>query len=82
LLEGALEDDFIARRDQALLELFYSSGLRLSELVSLDLDELDLPRAWCGSSARAARPVSCRLAARRARSPGAVAAAAYAEQAG
>jgi integrase/recombinase XerC len=43
LLEGALEDDFIARRDQALLELFYSSGLRLSELVSLDLHELDLP---------------------------------------
>jgi integrase/recombinase XerC len=43
LLDGALEDDFIARRDQAMLELFYSSGLRLSELVSLDLDGLDLP---------------------------------------
>nr|WP_298113711.1 tyrosine recombinase XerC [uncultured Pseudomonas sp.] len=43
LLDGALEDDFIARRDQAMLELFYSSGLRLSELVGLDLDGLDLP---------------------------------------
>jgi integrase/recombinase XerC len=43
LLDGALEDDFIARRDQAILELFYSSGLRLSELVNLDLDGLDLP---------------------------------------
>lgn len=43
LLEGAVEDDFIARRDQAMLELFYSSGLRLSELVGLDLDGLDLP---------------------------------------
>ncbi len=43
LLDGALEDDFIARRDQAMLELFYSSGLRLSELVSLNLDGLDLP---------------------------------------
>ena len=42
LLDGALEDDFIARRDQAMLELFYSSGLRLSELVSLNLDGLDL----------------------------------------
>ncbi len=42
LLDGAVEDDFIARRDQAMLELFYSSGLRLSELVGLDLDGLDM----------------------------------------
>ncbi|MCO6055879.1 tyrosine recombinase XerC [Pseudomonas sp. MOB-449] len=42
LLDGAVEDDFIARRDQAMLELFYSSGLRLSELMGLDLDGLDL----------------------------------------
>ncbi|MFC3608169.1 tyrosine recombinase XerC [Stutzerimonas tarimensis] len=42
LLEGGVEDDFIARRDQAILELFYSSGLRLSELVGLDLERLDL----------------------------------------
>ena len=28
LLDGGVEDDFIARRDQAMLELFYSSGLR------------------------------------------------------
>ena len=35
--EGAL-----AVRDRAILELFYSSGLRLSELVDLDLDRLDL----------------------------------------
>jgi integrase/recombinase XerC len=42
LLEGAVEDDFIALRDQAMLELFYSSGLRLSELVGLDIVDLDL----------------------------------------
>ncbi|SHL28884.1 tyrosine recombinase XerC [Phytopseudomonas punonensis] len=43
LLDGAQEDDFISRRDHAMLELFYSSGLRLSELVALNLDGLDLP---------------------------------------
>lgn len=30
------------RRDQAILELFYASGLRLSELVALDLDDVNL----------------------------------------
>jgi len=30
-------------RDKAIMELFYSSGLRLSELASLDLENLDLP---------------------------------------
>lgn len=29
-------------RDKAIMELFYSSGLRLSELVGLDLSDLDL----------------------------------------
>jgi integrase/recombinase XerC len=42
LFEGAVEDEFLAQRDQAILELFYSSGLRLAELTSLDLQQLDL----------------------------------------
>ncbi|MBX8564633.1 tyrosine recombinase XerC [Pseudomonas cichorii] len=42
LLDGAVEDDFLAHRDQAIMELLYSSGLRLSELTSLNLDQLDL----------------------------------------
>lgn len=32
-------DDILAVRDSAMMELFYSSGLRLSELVNLDIDE-------------------------------------------
>ncbi|WP_047515118.1 tyrosine recombinase XerC [Methylophilus sp. Q8] len=36
-------DEAITVRDRAMLELFYSSGLRLSELVDLNLDRLDLP---------------------------------------
>ena len=34
-------DDFISLRDHAILELFYSSGLRLSELVSLKLEDIN-----------------------------------------
>ena len=33
--------DTLALRDQAMMELLYSSGLRLAELVSLDLADLD-----------------------------------------
>jgi integrase/recombinase XerC len=32
----------LGRRDRAILELFYASGLRLSELVGLDLEEVNL----------------------------------------
>jgi integrase/recombinase XerC len=35
-------DPLLALRDQAIMELLYSSGLRLSELVRLDLDSIDL----------------------------------------
>ena len=35
-------EDALALRDTAMLELFYSSGLRLGELVALDLSRLDL----------------------------------------
>lgn len=35
-------DDFLSARDKAMMELFYSSGLRLSELVGLDMHSIDL----------------------------------------
>jgi integrase/recombinase XerC len=41
LVEIPVEHDVDAR-DRALLELFYSSGLRLAELAALDLADLDL----------------------------------------
>ena len=34
-------DDLLTQRDHAILELFYSSGLRLAELVNLEIDMLD-----------------------------------------
>jgi integrase/recombinase XerC len=43
LLEMPDTSHALGRRDRAILELFYASGLRLSELVGLDLDDLNLP---------------------------------------
>ncbi|MCX7627302.1 MAG: tyrosine recombinase XerC [Methylophilaceae bacterium] len=39
------QDDVLAIRDRAMWELFYSSGLRLAELVGLDLGGVDLTDA-------------------------------------
>ena len=42
LLDGAAVDDPLAVRDRAMMELIYSSGLRLSELVGANLEDMDL----------------------------------------
>jgi integrase/recombinase XerC len=42
LLISADVSTIAGRRDQAILELFYASGLRLSELVGLDLEDANL----------------------------------------
>lgn len=44
LLDSPVADNFSACRDHAILELLYSSGLRLSELVGLNLADIDLPQ--------------------------------------
>ncbi|MBA7560508.1 hypothetical protein ES695_03565 [Candidatus Atribacteria bacterium 1244-E10-H5-B2] len=36
---------FSAKRDYAILNLFYSSGIRLKELVNLDLKDIDIDRS-------------------------------------
>jgi integrase/recombinase XerC len=41
-LIAAPSDTPLGRRDHAILELFYASGLRLSELVGLDLEDVNL----------------------------------------
>jgi integrase/recombinase XerC len=35
------EDSVIARRDRAITELFYSCGLRLAELIAVDINDID-----------------------------------------
>ena len=42
LLETPDINTALGRRDRAMFELFYASGLRLSELVAIDLEDLDL----------------------------------------
>jgi len=42
LLETPDRSTPLGRRDRAILELFYASGLRLSELVGLDLEDVNL----------------------------------------
>ena len=44
LLAAPRHDDALGRRDRAILELFYASGLRLSELAGLDLQDVNLAR--------------------------------------
>lgn len=41
LLDSTEADTFVGCRDRAMMELFYSSGLRLAELAALDLRDID-----------------------------------------
>jgi len=45
LLEGPLGDEPLVRRDRAVLELLYGTGIRISELVGLSLADVDLDGA-------------------------------------
>jgi integrase/recombinase XerC len=42
LVTAPSSDQPLARRDRAILELFYAAGLRLSELAGLDADDVNL----------------------------------------
>ncbi len=41
---GAAEGDPIALRDRLIVELLYATGIRVSELCGLDIDDIDLSR--------------------------------------
>jgi integrase/recombinase XerD len=42
LLDGITGDDPVARRDRAILEVLYGTGVRIAELVGLSLGDVDL----------------------------------------
>jgi integrase/recombinase XerC len=42
LLEAPGDGDLLSARDKAMLEVLYSSGIRVSELVDLEMSDLDL----------------------------------------
>ena len=44
LLDAPDASEPLGRRDKAIVELFYASGLRLSELAGLDIDDVNLSR--------------------------------------
>lgn len=46
LVESIIGNEPLDRRDRAILELFYASGLRLSELITARLENLSLEEGW------------------------------------
>ena len=46
LVESITGNNPLDRRDRAILELFYASGLRLAELVQVRLESLSLEEGW------------------------------------
>lgn len=67
-LLDAPEDDLAGRRDRALLETLYSTGMRVSELVGLDLDKVDFIGGVCRVFGKGAKERLCPIGDRALRS--------------
>ena len=79
-LPGVLGEDAVARliaappdtprgrRDAAMIELLYASGLRVSELVHLAIADVNLGHGFVRVTGKGKRPAWCRSAPRRATS--------------
>jgi len=46
LLDAPSPDSLYGIRDKAILEVLYGAGLRISELVNLDVNDLNLSKGW------------------------------------
>ncbi len=58
LLESP-EDDLSGRRDRAMLETLYSTGMRVSELVGLNIDKVDFISGVCRVLGKGAKERLC-----------------------
>lgn len=67
LLE-APEDDLAGRRDKAILETLYSTGMRVSELVGLDRDKVDFIGGVCRVFGKGSKERLCPIGDRALRS--------------
>lgn len=61
LIDAAGDDSPRGLRDRALLELLYGTGARISEVVGLDVDDLELPEKVSGTDAESETTGSVRL---------------------
>ncbi len=61
LLDGIVPKDALAIRDRAMFETLYGGGLRVSELVALDLEDLDIERGLARARGKGRRERLCPL---------------------
>jgi site-specific recombinase XerD len=64
LLDTCTGKDFVSRRDNAIIRLFADTGMRLSELANLNLDEVDLHEQLAVVMGKGRRPRACPFGAR------------------